>query len=44
MARHTDLFASLVARSSVFLVMGAALFAVGFYYSHTKKQLQDTSP
>ncbi|CAB1076743.1 hypothetical protein D1AOALGA4SA_4538 [Olavius algarvensis Delta 1 endosymbiont] len=43
MARYTDLFASLVARSAVFLMMGAALFAVGFYYSHTKKQLQDSS-
>ena len=41
MARYTDLFGSLLARSSVFLIMGAALFAVGFYYSRTKKQLQE---
>jgi uncharacterized membrane protein len=41
MARYTDLFVSLLARSSVFLLMGAALFAVGLYYSRTKKQLQD---
>jgi len=41
MARYTDLFVSLLARSSVFLVLGAALFAVGLYYSRTKKQLQD---
>ena len=41
MARYTDLFVSLLARSSVFLIMGAALFAVGFYYSRTKKQLQE---
>jgi uncharacterized membrane protein len=40
-ARYTDLFVSLLARSSVFLIMGAALFAVGFYYSRTKKQLQE---
>jgi len=41
MARYTDLFVSLLARSSVFLVMGAALFAVGLYYSRTKKQQQE---
>jgi uncharacterized membrane protein len=41
LARYTDLFVSLLARSSVFLIMGAALFAVGLYYSRTKKQLQD---
>lgn len=40
MARYTDLFVSLLARSSVFLMMGAALFAVGLYYSRTKKQQQ----
>jgi len=41
LARYTDLFVSLLARSSVFLLMGAALFAVGLYYSRTKKQLQE---
>ena len=41
LARYTDLFVSLLARSSVFLIMGAALFAVGLYYSRTKKQLQE---
>jgi hypothetical protein len=41
LARYTDLFVSLLARSSVFLLLGAALFAVGFYYSRTKKQLQE---
>jgi uncharacterized membrane protein len=41
MARYTDLFVSLLARSSVFLIMGAALFAVGLYYSRTKKRLQE---
>jgi uncharacterized membrane protein len=43
LARYTDLFVSLLARSSVFLLMGAALFAVGFYYSRTKKQLQESA-
>ena len=41
LARYTDLFVSLLARSSVFLIMGAALFAVGIYYSRTKKRLQE---
>ncbi|UCD81221.1 MAG: DUF2157 domain-containing protein [Desulfobacterales bacterium] len=41
LTRYTDLFVSLLARSSVFLIMGAALFAVGLYYSRTKKQLQE---
>jgi hypothetical protein len=41
MARYTDLFGSLLARSSVFLILGTVLFAVGFYYSRTKKQLQE---
>ena len=40
-ARYTDLFVGLLARSSVFLIMGFALFAAGFYYSRTKKQLQE---
>jgi uncharacterized membrane protein len=42
-ARYTDLFVSLLARSSVFLLMGAALFAVGLYYSRTKKQLRESA-
>ena len=40
-ARYTDLFVSLLARSSVFLIMGVTLFAAGFYYSRSKKQLQE---
>ena len=39
-ARYTDLFVSLLARSLVFFVAGAALFAVGIYYSRTRKQVQ----
>ena len=38
--RYTDLFVSLLARSMVFLIAGAALFSVGLYYSKTKKQTQ----
>ncbi len=43
LARYTDLFVSLLARSSVFLLMGAALFAVGLYFSSTKKQLRESA-
>jgi uncharacterized membrane protein len=39
MARYTDLFFSLLARSLVFFIAGAALFSVGLYYSRTKKQI-----
>lgn len=39
-ARYTDLFVSLLARSLVFFIAGAALFAVGIYYSRTRKQAQ----
>ena len=41
LARYTDLFVSLLARSSVFLIVGAAFFAVGLYYSRVKKQLRE---
>jgi len=44
LARYTDLFVSLLARSAVFLIMGAALFAVGLYYSRSKKRLQEKTP
>ncbi|MGD2186417.1 MAG: DUF2157 domain-containing protein [Desulfobacterales bacterium] len=40
LARYTDLFFSLLARSLVFFIAGAALFAVGIYYSKTKKQIE----
>jgi uncharacterized membrane protein len=39
-ARYTDLFVSLLARSLVFFIAGAALFSVGLYYSRTKKQAE----
>ncbi len=39
MARYSDLFFSLLTRSLVFFIAGAALFAVGLYYSRTKKQI-----
>jgi hypothetical protein len=41
MTRYTDLFVSLLTRSLVFFITGAALFAVGIYYSKTKKQMQE---
>jgi hypothetical protein len=37
LARSTDLFVSLLARSLVFFVAGAALFSVGMYYSKARK-------
>lgn len=42
-ARYTDLFVSLLARSLVFFIAGAALFSVGIYYSKTRKQIQRES-
>ena len=39
-ARYTDLFVSLLTRSLVFFIAGAALFSVGIYYSKTKKQIE----
>ncbi len=37
-ARFLDLFQSLLMRSLAFLILGAALFAVGFYYSSQKQR------
>lgn len=39
-ARYADLFVSLLSRSLVFFIAGAALFSVGIYYSRTKKQIE----
>jgi uncharacterized membrane protein len=39
-ARYTDLFFSLLTRSLVFFIAGAALFSVGLYYSRTRKQIE----
>ena len=44
MARYTDLFHSLVARSLVFFIAGAALFSVGLYYSRSRKQVERLNP
>ncbi|MFO7593746.1 MAG: DUF2157 domain-containing protein [Pseudomonadota bacterium] len=38
-ARYTDLFESLVARAVVFLLVGAALFAVSHFYQRNKRQV-----
>ena len=35
-SRYSDLFDSLLSRAAVFLVLGAALFAVGNFYSRHK--------
>jgi len=40
MARYSDLFDSLLARASVFLLVGIALFVVGNIYQRHKKQVQ----
>jgi uncharacterized membrane protein len=42
-ARYTDLFVSLLTRSLVFFIAGAALFSVGIFYSRTKKQIERES-
>jgi len=39
-ARYTDLFDSLITRAVVFLLVGAALFAVAHFYQRNKKQVQ----
>jgi hypothetical protein len=44
MARYTDLFFSLLTRSLVFFIAGAALFSVGLYYSRTKRQIDRETP
>lgn len=38
MARYTDLFDSLIARALVFLLVGAALFAVSHLYQRSKRE------
>jgi hypothetical protein len=44
MARYTDMFFSLLTRSLVFFIAGAALFSVGLYYSRTKRQFDRETP
>jgi hypothetical protein len=44
MTRYTDLFFSLLMRSLVFFIAGAALFSVGLYYSRTRKQIDRETP
>jgi uncharacterized membrane protein len=44
LARYTDLFVSLLARSLVFFIAGAGLFAVGIYYSRARKQPRREKP
>jgi hypothetical protein len=40
MSRYVDLFNSLIARSLVFFIVGAGVFAAGNFYSRIKKQVQ----
>lgn len=39
-SRYVDLFDSLIARSLVFFIVGAGVFAAGNFYSRKKKQIQ----
>ena len=40
LARYPDLFESLLARSLVFLLMGAGIFTIGIAYSKAKRKQQ----
>ncbi|MFN0058525.1 MAG: DUF2157 domain-containing protein [Planctomycetota bacterium] len=42
--RYVDLFDSLIARSLVFLAVGAGIFAIGIVYSKAKKKRQQQTP
>ncbi len=41
MSRYADLFTSLLARSAVFVALGAGLFVVGNYYSRQRRQVRE---
>jgi len=40
MSRYTDLFSSLIARSLVFFIVGAGVYATGNFYSRARKQVR----
>jgi hypothetical protein len=42
LARYVDLFESLLVRSAVFLLLGAALFGIGMLYARAKRRLAET--
>jgi len=42
--RYADLFTSLLVRAAVFVALGAALFAVGNFYSRSRRRAQGRQP
>jgi uncharacterized membrane protein len=43
-SRYADLFSSLLARSAVFVVLGAGLFWVGSFYARQRRRAQEVAP
>jgi hypothetical protein len=43
-SRYTDLFSSLLARSAVFVALGAGLFLVGSFYARQRRRAQEVVP
>jgi len=43
-SRYADLFSSLLARSAVFVLLGAALFFVGNFYARSRRRAQEAQP
>jgi len=43
-SRYVDLFSSLLARSAVFLLLGAGLFLVGNFYARSRRRAQASQP
>lgn len=43
-SRYTDLFSSLLARSAVFVALGAGLFLVGNFYARQRRRVQEARP
>jgi uncharacterized membrane protein len=41
LARYVDLFQSLLARSAVFVIMGASIITVGYYFASSRKARQE---
>jgi hypothetical protein len=44
MSRYLDLFSSLLARSAVFVALGAGLFFVGNFYARQRRRAQQVQP
>jgi hypothetical protein len=43
-SRYADLFSSLLARSAVFIALGAGLFLVGSFYARQRRRMQELRP